>query len=166
MKLRRLLGAGGILVCILVCHAGYGQLTAADFDRALDLQEKYSALVVNLPDQPVWQEGSDSFIYRKSVEGGHEFELVDAVAETKHPAFDHEKLAVALSAASSGTYKAATLPFLNFHFESNRSAIAFVANGARWHCDLKAYTCTNAGAVHPEAARTQMISDTTIRPKP
>ena len=149
MKLRRLLGAGGILVCILVCHAGYGQLTAADFDRALDLQEKYSALVVNLPDQPVWQEGSDSFIYRKSVEGGHEFELVDAVAETKHPAFDHEKLAVALSAASSGTYKAATLPFLNFHFESNRSAIAFVANGARWHCDLKAYTCTNAGAVHP-----------------
>ena len=149
MKLRRLLSAGWVVACLPVCHAGYGQLTTADFDRALDIQEKLSALVINLPDQPVWQEDSDSFVYRKSVEGGHEFELVDASAQTRQPAFDHEKLAAALSAASGESFKAVTLPFTNFHFESNRTAIAFAANGARWRCDLKAYTCANVGATRP-----------------
>jgi len=149
MKLRKLLHGGWIVACILICHAGYSQLTAADFDRALNIQEKLRALAVNLPEQPVWLEGSDSCVYRKSIESGHEFELVDAVAETRQPAFDYEKLAAALFAASNKNYKAAALPFFNFHFESNRTAIAFVANGARWHCDLKAYTCANVGATRP-----------------
>ena len=137
--------AGWFIALILGCQTGYGQLTAADFDRALNIQEKMSSLAINLPEDPVWQEGSDSFVYRKSVEGGHEFELVDAVALTKQPAFDHAKLAAALSSASGESYKAETLPFLRFHFESGRAAIAFVVNGARWRCDLHAYTCANVG---------------------
>jgi dipeptidyl aminopeptidase/acylaminoacyl peptidase len=149
MNRRGIVHAGLIVSFLFSCRAGYGQLTAADFDRALDIQQKYGALVVNLPEPPVWQEGSDTFVYRKTVEGGHAFQLVDAVAQTKQPAFDHEKLAAALSAASGESYKAATLPFARFHFVADKTAIEFIVNGARWRCDLHAYTCDNHGALHP-----------------
>ncbi|MGH9607031.1 MAG: DPP IV N-terminal domain-containing protein [Terracidiphilus sp.] len=148
MKQRGFVQAGCVVAFILVCRVGFGQLTAADFNRALDIQGKYNSLVVNFPEQPVWQDGSDSFVYRKSVEGGHVFELVDAVALTKRPAFDHEKLAAALSAASGESYKAVTLPFSGFHFVSGRTAIVFIADGARWRCDLHVYTCANEGTLH------------------
>jgi dipeptidyl aminopeptidase/acylaminoacyl peptidase len=129
--------------------AGHPQVSSADFDRALKLQSKYSALVVNQPDAPVWQESSDTFVYRKSVEGGHEFVVVDATTQTKQPAFDHEKLAAALSTASGQTYKAATLPFPRFRFGADRATIEFIVDGVRWHCDLHAWTCASPGALHP-----------------
>jgi dipeptidyl aminopeptidase/acylaminoacyl peptidase len=134
---------------IVICRAGFGQLTAADFDRALDVQEKYNHLVVNLPETPVWQQDSDRFVYRKTVEGGHEFDLVDAARLTKEPAFDQAKLAAALSAASGEDYKAATLPFSRFRFAAGRSEMTFIVDRARWHCDLKAYTCTSTGPLQP-----------------
>jgi len=71
--------------------------------------------------------------------------LVERAAQTKQPAFDHDKLAAALSAASSKDYKAATLPFPRFRFVSDRTAIEFVVEGVRWHCDLHAWTCTSPG---------------------
>ena len=129
--------------------AGHAQISSADFDRALKLQSKYSALVINQPETPVWQESSDTFVYRKSVEGGHEFVLVDATTQTKQPAFDHEKLAAALSTASGQTYKATTLPFPRFRFGADRATIEFVVDGVRWRCDLHAWTCASPGALHP-----------------
>jgi dipeptidyl aminopeptidase/acylaminoacyl peptidase len=121
--------------------AGFGQVTAADFQRALDIQQKYASLALNVPDVPAWQGSSDTFIYRKSVEDGHEFELVDAAAMTRRPAFDHAKLAAALSVASGEQYKAATLPFQRFEFVSAQEALEFRIERARWRCDLRAYTC-------------------------
>ena len=146
MHYRKILQAACLIVFITVVRSSFAQLTEADFDRALNIQEKYSGLVVNLPEPPVWQESTDTFVYRKSIDGGHEFDLVDANASSKQPAFDHAKLAAALSSASGESYKAATLPFMRFNFVANRSAIefttgAFGAGGARWHCDLSNYTC-------------------------
>jgi dipeptidyl aminopeptidase/acylaminoacyl peptidase len=149
MRRRGFVRAIRVFGFVLVCQAGYGQLTAADFDRALNIQEKYGALVVDQPEPPVWQEAADTFVYRKSVEGGHAFVLVDAGAQTKQPAFDHEKLAAALSTASGASYKAATLPFMRFRFADDRKAIEFILNGSRWRCDLQAYTCANQGRLHP-----------------
>jgi dipeptidyl aminopeptidase/acylaminoacyl peptidase len=144
MHQRRILQAVSLIALIVIAASGCAQVTEADFDRALNIQEKYSGLVLNLPEPPVWQESTDTFVYRKSVDGGHEFELVDAAAQTKQPAFDHAKLAAALSVVSGESYKAATLPFPRFHFVSNRSAIEFMANGGRWHCDLTSYTCSKS----------------------
>ena len=120
---------------------GYGQVTQADYDRALTLPEKYSKLVVDLPEAPVWLAGTDRFVYRKSAEGGHAFVLVDASTQAKQPAFDHAKLAAALSAASGASYTAVTLPITRFRFIDGESAIAFAVENTRWRCDLKAYTC-------------------------
>ncbi len=129
------------LACLSVSLTAGAQLTTADFDRALDLQKKYDSLVIDLPDAPVWQEHSDTLVYRKTVEGGHEFVLVDAAAQTKQPAFDHARLAAALSTASNADYKAATLPFQEFRFVGDRAAIEFRVENIRWRCDLHAWTC-------------------------
>jgi dipeptidyl aminopeptidase/acylaminoacyl peptidase len=128
---------------------GHAQITKADSERALSIQKQYGSLVINLPEPPVWEESSDTFVYRKTVDGGHEFVLVDAAAQTKQPAFDHAKLAAALSAASGEDYKAATLPFQRFHFAADRAAIDFIVNGVRWHCDLHAWTCSSSGPLRP-----------------
>lgn len=131
-----------LAACLALSPLVCAQVTAADFNRALDIQEKYNHLAINLPEPPVWQESSDTFVYRKTVEGGHEFILVDAAAQTKQPAFDHARLAAALSVAGEKPYTATTLPFARFEFVAGRAAIEFMADGARWHCDLSAYTCS------------------------
>ncbi|MGB6975640.1 MAG: DPP IV N-terminal domain-containing protein [Terracidiphilus sp.] len=131
-----------LMTCVggLACAAS-GQVTRADYDRAMHLQKKYDSLVVDLPDTPVWQHSADRFIYRKSVEGGHEFVLYDALTQTKRPVFNQAKLAAALSAASAEHYTALRLPFARFHFLSSESSIAFEAGNTAWKCDLKSWAC-------------------------
>ena len=128
--------------------AASAQVTRADYDRALDLPEKYGALVLNLPEPPDWDATADRFVYRLKVEGGHQFMLVDADAKTKQPAFDHAKLAAALSAASGSSTTAVTLPFTHFRFADGDSAITFLMDNIRWRCDLHAYTCAKQEALH------------------
>ncbi|HEX3985389.1 MAG TPA: DPP IV N-terminal domain-containing protein [Acidobacteriaceae bacterium] len=147
------------VICLAILAAGcalastsFAQLTAADFNRALDLQEKYNSLVVDLPDPPAWQDHSDTFVYRKSVEAGHAFILVDAATQTKQPAFDQAHLAAALSAASGTDYKADDLPFQQFHFLDDRAAIEFRVETTRWHCDLHAWTCNRLPGRNGEEA--------------
>lgn len=136
-----------VLISGLAC-SGLGQVTRADYQRALTLQKTYSSLVLNQPDVPVWLPGSDRFVYRRSVEGGHEFVIYNAATLTKQPAFDQAKLAAALSAASGEHYTALTLPFARFRFLSGGSAIAFETESARWQCDLHVWACTNMGPLY------------------
>ncbi|MGB6686623.1 MAG: hypothetical protein WBE76_02135, partial [Terracidiphilus sp.] len=56
----------GSLIAAALAGAAQNQVTRADYDRALGLQEKYRDLVDHAPDAPNWIEGSDHFIYRRS----------------------------------------------------------------------------------------------------
>ncbi|HET7348326.1 MAG TPA: DPP IV N-terminal domain-containing protein, partial [Acidobacteriaceae bacterium] len=129
--------------------AASAQLTRADFERALNLQDQYKKLVVNLPENPAWEEKADRFVYRRSVPGGSEFIEVDATAQTKQPAFDQQKLAAALSAAGGKKVEALDLPFSHFRYADDHSAIEFRVENTRWRCDLKAYTCAKQQEFHP-----------------
>ncbi|MGA8110168.1 MAG: DPP IV N-terminal domain-containing protein, partial [Acidobacteriaceae bacterium] len=134
----------GMLVLLGIsgfAFSSYGQVTRADYDRALNLQKKYDSLVIDLPDNTWWLPSGDRFVYRKSVEGGHSFVMVDAATQARQPAFDQAKLATALSAASGGSYTALTLPFARFRFTDEDGAIDFAAENTGWHCDLHAWTC-------------------------
>jgi dipeptidyl aminopeptidase/acylaminoacyl peptidase len=128
-----------------------GQVTRADYERAAGLREKYAKLALNIPDEPVWIEGSDALVYRKTVEGGHMFMLVDAVAQTKTPAFDHARLAAALNKSANKDYKPETLPFQHFRFVDKRTAIEFLVENVRWRCDLTSYACSSAPLHHGDA---------------
>ena len=55
---------------LLVPAASFAQGTMADYQRAAALQARYSPLVVDAPDAPVWIGSTSRFWYRKSVKGG------------------------------------------------------------------------------------------------
>ena len=158
-----------LIVCsslVLLPSLIWAQGTLADYQRGQELQAKARALVINAPGAPNWIGSSDHFWYAKPVKGGSQFVLVDADGKTKKPAFDHDKLAAAISAASGQHYTGLALPFvpaggrgggrgagpapgaLTFH--DNEGAIEFGAAGFLWSCTLNDYACTK-GAAMPQA---------------
>ncbi len=145
----------------------------ADFERALGLRDRLQNTITNVAEAPTWIGTTTKFWYRKSVRGGNQFVVADAAAALKAPAFDHEKLAAALSAAAEGEYTAVTLPFSAFTFSDDMQAIEFTIGGGvrgaggaggrgaaapgtpappRWRCTLTTYECTRRAAPAEGAA--------------
>jgi dipeptidyl aminopeptidase/acylaminoacyl peptidase len=120
------------------------QGTLADYQRAQG-REKLQGLALNIPGPVNWIDATHRFWYRKSIRGGSEFVLVDADTLARKPAFDHEKLAASLSAATSEKYKAVTLPFSEVTFVDKEQAIQFAASGSTWKCALSDYVCKKMG---------------------
>jgi dipeptidyl aminopeptidase/acylaminoacyl peptidase len=95
---------------------------------------------------PNWFHDNTRFWYRNDLRGGgREFVVVDADKGTRQPAFDHKKLAEALSKAADADYKADRLPFDSIEFIDEGRAVRFRAGGTNWKCDLTGYECTKAG---------------------
>ncbi len=138
-----------VVAALFTAGAWAQQVTSTDYERAAQVREKYRGLALNLPDNPTWVKGTDKFYYRKSVEGGSAFVMVDAQAGTKQPAFDHEKLAAVLSEASGEKYTAATLPFQRYRLNDAATSIEFGLKDAQWSCDLVKYSCSNRGPLRP-----------------
>jgi dipeptidyl-peptidase 4 len=84
----------------------------------------------------------DRYLFRDLGPEGSEFVLLDAAHGTRQPAFDHTKLAAALSAAAGATYNASHLPFMTFEFSADGKSISFRAKSQKWACDLEASKCT------------------------
>ena len=119
-------------------------VTAEDYARAETLlATATSPLVFGASVQPTWLPGG-RFWYRNTVPGGAEFILVDPTAATRSRAFDHERLATALSAATDTTYAPLQLPFRTFELSPAGDALTARAGDARLRCDLRAYTCESA----------------------
>jgi hypothetical protein len=76
------------------------QGTRADYERAAGLGDKLRGLALNAVDRSGWIGETTRFWYRKSVKSGFEFVVADVATQGKKPAFDHDKLAAALTAAS------------------------------------------------------------------
>jgi len=127
------------------------QGTAADYVQAITLRDRYQALAINIPEQVQWIRNTNRFWYRKTVPGGNAFVLVNADTQTKEPAFDHAKLADALSTAMGRKVTAVMLPFTTFSFVDEDRAIEFSPTGTTprppatprptWRCTLDSYTC-------------------------
>lgn len=149
----------------------FGQGTLADYERGQQLGEKARHLVVNSPGTITWIENSDRFWYPRSVSGGTEFVLVDADGPSKKLAFDHEKLAAAISTATGHKYTGLALPFAPVRgahrpsrpvdgsipttaplkFLDGEKAIQFGTGGLLYKCTLTDYVCTKQGAIPPIA---------------
>jgi dipeptidyl-peptidase-4 len=90
---------------------------------------------------PHWIEKTSRFWYRKSGPQGSEFVLVDPEKNTSAPAFDHARLAAALSKAAKQEYTASNLPFFEFEFVDSVKAIRFSVDTTQWTCALATYDC-------------------------
>ncbi|HLX70024.1 MAG TPA: DPP IV N-terminal domain-containing protein [Verrucomicrobiae bacterium] len=94
---------------------------------------------------PHWLTNNIQFWYRNDLSGStKEFILVDAEKGVRQHAFDHDKLAAALTKAAGEEVKADKLPFSEIQFVENGSAITFDAFSKSWRCDLDSYQCATA----------------------
>lgn len=98
-------------------------------------------LVYKTDVEPQWIGNTSRFWYRNDVRSQREFVLVDAEAGTRGPAFDHDRLARALSDASGETWDAQRLPVDEIEFSEDGLSISFAVDGDLWRCDLATYTC-------------------------
>ena len=137
--------AGLLCTLLLIPTIIRAQGTVDDYQRAQSLRNKFQGLAVNAPERANWIEKTNRFWYRKSVKGGNEFVLVDAETLAKKPAFDHQRLALSLSAQSGQKITALTLPFSSITFVDAERAIQFVAAGSTWKCELSDYSCKKTG---------------------
>jgi dienelactone hydrolase len=136
-----------VLILFLCCTLALSSLaqrslTVKDYQRAESFlssnTQKYidrQGVVAN------WLPG-DRFWYRTLTANGSEFILVDPAKGIKTPAFDQQKLAVALSHATGKDYSASMLPFQTFSFSEDNSYMNFRADGQSWKADLQNYTIT------------------------
>ena len=118
-------------------------LTSDDYARAEKFMPYNTApLVLHSGVRPNWLP-DDRFTYRITTSEGSEFLIVDPAKATREPAFDHAKLAAALSAAAGATYDAHHLPFMDFELSADGHSVSFTAQGGtRYKCDLPATQCT------------------------
>jgi hypothetical protein len=96
---------------------------------------------------PHWFALDTKFWYRNDLKGGaKEFILVDAEHGTRQPAFDHDRLAAALSKAANQEYKGDHLPFSTITFSDDSKTVKFEAADKSWECGLDDYQCKEAAA--------------------
>jgi dipeptidyl aminopeptidase/acylaminoacyl peptidase/predicted neuraminidase len=97
--------------------------------------------------QAHWFHDNTRFWYLNDLRGGaREFILVDAERGTRTAAFDHAKLAAALSKAAGTAYPADRLPFEDIEFVEEDKAIRFKVGNTTWKCDLTDYACSKVEA--------------------
>jgi dipeptidyl-peptidase-4 len=117
----------------------YAQGTRADYERAANLRQQTQNKVFKSRVQPNWFENNRRFWYRNDLANGQrEFIVVDAVKGKREPAFEHARMAEALSKALNKQVQANQLPieWLDFH----KDGLLFLAQGKTWEYDPHTHT--------------------------
>src|SRR3954454_11976991 len=115
--------------------------TTSDYQAAEQLLRRPARpgdLVIGDKVRPQWIDGGARFWYAVSNGAGKRFVLVDPAAGTREPAFDHVRLAAALTVVSGQEVDPESLPFMGIAFTGN--AVEFDAFGEYWRCPLDTYT--------------------------
>lgn len=151
--------------------------TAQDYDRAIGLRAAWSGLTRDIAEPGQWIPDTHLYIYRKTVEGGFAFILLDADTQAKRPAFDHDRLAAAYNLATGAKTTGLALPFTasftTATFGDGGNAVTIRANETEWLCSLVAYTCAKP-SITPKQDRgfsgvvrdLKSPADNTLHPSP
>lgn len=123
----------------------FAQGKLEDYERAIALREKFESQALHVPSLAVWIEKTPRFWYRRTVPGGHEFILVDAEKATRSLAFDHDKLATALSQETGEKFTGVTLPFRSISFVDEEKSLEFEHRDSTWRFNLSTYELKKVG---------------------
>ena len=130
----------GVLLLISSCSQERSTpvVTLSDYARAEKmLPANTSKLVYGDNVRAVWID-KDNFWYTTNTPDGHQFILVNSLEMSRRQAFDHEKLAVALSELSDGEYNAVDLPLTGLEFSEELDRVSFMTGGSFWQYDIGA----------------------------
>lgn len=118
------------------------QGTQADYERANGLKAKYESAAIDIAGPATWIGNTHRFWYRKLSKGVYEYLILDADTLQKKTAFDHAKIATALSKLLGSTLKANDLQLGGLRFD-NQAAIFFATvDGTTVRCVISDSTCT------------------------
>ena len=129
------------LVGLATAAPSAAQGTAADYARARALKDRYEKAAGIVAEPASWIEKTSRFWYRRGVPGGTEFIVVDAATTRQQPAFDHARLAAALSVATGRSFTALALPFARLAYTKEQLGLDVLVDGTPWTCDLSSYVC-------------------------
>ena len=134
-----------ILLCLGFANLARAQGTAADYDRAEKLGQRFGGKVTHAKVDAHWIDDS-RFWFRSDVgQGKSEFILVDCETAKRQVAFDHARLGAELSKAAGAAIVADRLPLDNIEFSPDGKTLKFDASGSRWTCDLSTYALEKSG---------------------
>ncbi len=124
-----------MVLCCCMASAGLSQDSPQIRGGQSRVQGVYKDRII-----PHWSADNKRFWYRNDLSGNtREFIVVDVEQGKRQPAFDHQKLAEALSKAAGAEYRADQLPFDIIEFRDGGKALLFNANDQTWKCDLANY---------------------------
>jgi dipeptidyl aminopeptidase/acylaminoacyl peptidase len=157
----RLFHAALLLPCALLAfpvraQAPARQLTDQDYARAERmLAQTTTAMVSGMAGRPTWLPDG-RFWYRATTASGSAFFMVNPAKRTRTPAFDHARLAAALTPVAGTTVDGDRLPFQSFELSADGRALTLTARGKNIGCDLQGYTCaaTAGSPVAPPSSST------------
>ena len=131
------------LLLLLTSHYGLlqAQGTADDYRRANDWSNQIKNKLYYTPYNVNWIAESHRCWYYQQTPRGKEFIMVDADQRTKQPAFDHERLAKALSTLLQRPYEAYALPFNAISYSYNRDTLHVSVGDTLCRCLLSDYSC-------------------------
>ncbi len=121
--------------------------TAADYDNAAkQLGGALTGLVIGGTADATWLP-DERFWYSSTRPAGTEIVLVDPAQGTRAPAFDHARVAAALSAVSGESFTAETIATTPLTLSPTATAVIVSVGANRWSCDVRGAAC---GTVSPE----------------
>jgi dipeptidyl aminopeptidase/acylaminoacyl peptidase len=140
--------SGSVVFPVLASAAG----SQSDDRRAETLSRRFRNKVFGQTLTPNWSADGSRFWYRyEKGPDRHEFVLVDTLAGIRRTAFDHDRLARALSQALSRDFNAQTLPLKKLQFDTDKPLFTFTAEGFLWLCDLDTYQLEQLGPVQEKS---------------
>ncbi|MHB0960144.1 MAG: S9 family peptidase [Pirellulaceae bacterium] len=149
-----LLSLGWLSVTLFFPFCLLAQGTRADYERASRLAELTRDKVTRIHVEPHWLPDNLRFWYRIELENNtNQFVMVDAETGAKQPAFDHARLAEALSKAAEQPCDPQRLPFDWIKCDVSSNALFFHAYDKGWSCSLESYVISAADVETPPQRR-------------
>lgn len=115
------------------------------YQRAARLDSSLKKAVFKSYVVPNWQLTHNAFWYQNKLKNGHyEYIFIDAAKGEKRPAFDHRKLARALTEASGIEHDAAKLQLNELVFSKDGKRLRIKEADNWFECDLSSWACKKA----------------------
>lgn len=115
-------------------------LTSQPVNAQRDVRSRGGAGVYGMRIEPHWLEGDQGFWYRSDLpQGRRAYMLVDTQTGTRTRAFDHERLAAAMTKAGVADLDPERLMLDSLTFSPDRMTLEIALKGRRWSCRLSDY---------------------------
>lgn len=143
---------------VIAATSALAQGSKADYERAEGLRERFADKVYKTSISPHWFANNTRFWYRNDLaEEAREFIVVDALAGTRQPAFDHSRVAQAIQAAIGEAVRPTHLPIERLSFPEDENAILLSGPSRSWRLDLASGDLKPADAVQAGSESTVSV---------